>query len=85
MPGWMPGRRTSAVLVTGCADGRIYVVDVETGKEVWRVQTGNTIYTVPLVLENKAYIGSADKYVYVLDLEERKVKTRIFAASMPAK
>jgi outer membrane protein assembly factor BamB/orotate phosphoribosyltransferase len=68
-------------LLTGCADGRIYIIDVETGKEVWSVKTDNTVYTVPLVVEDKAYIGSTDKYLYVLDLERRAVKTRIFAAS----
>jgi outer membrane protein assembly factor BamB/orotate phosphoribosyltransferase len=68
-------------LVTGCANGCIYVIDVETGKEVWSVQTDNTIYTVPLVVEDKAYIGSTDKYLYVLDLEQRVVKRKIFAGS----
>jgi outer membrane protein assembly factor BamB/orotate phosphoribosyltransferase len=68
-------------LLTGCADGWIYIIDVETGKEVWSVKTDNTIYTVPLVVEDKAYIGSTDKYLYVLDLERRIVKTKIFAAS----
>ncbi len=68
-------------LVTGCADGRIYIIDVETGKEVWSVRTDNTIYTVPLVVDDKAYIGSTDKYLYVLDLERRAVKTKIYAAS----
>jgi len=68
-------------LVTGCANGRIYVVDVETGNEVWSVQTGNTIYTVPLVLDDKAYVGSTDKYMYMLDLERRTVKAKIFAGS----
>jgi outer membrane protein assembly factor BamB len=70
-----------AHLVTGCADGRIYIIDVETGKEVWSVKTDNTIYTVPLVVDDRAYIGSTDKYLYVLDLERRVVKARIFAAS----
>ncbi len=68
-------------VITGCADGRIYIIDVATGQEVWSVKTDNTIYTVPLVVENKAYIGSTDKYLYVLDQERRVVKTRIFAAS----
>ena len=68
-------------LVTGCADGRIYIIDVATGQEVWSVQTDNTIYTVPLIVDDKAYIGSTDKYLYVLDLERRAVKTKIFAAS----
>lgn len=70
-----------AHLVTGCANGRIYIIDVETGCEVWSVQTGNTIYTVPLVLEDKAYIGSTDKYLYILDLEARAVKTKILAGA----
>jgi outer membrane protein assembly factor BamB len=68
-------------LITGCADGWIYVIDVETGREVWSVKTDNTIYTVPLVLDDKAYVGSTDKYLYVLDLQRRMVKTKIFAAS----
>jgi outer membrane protein assembly factor BamB len=68
-------------LVTGCANGWIYIIDVETGKEVWSVKTDNTIYTIPLVLDQKAYIGSTDKYLYVLDLDRRIVKTKLFAAS----
>jgi outer membrane protein assembly factor BamB/orotate phosphoribosyltransferase len=68
-------------LVTGCADGRIYIIDVETGKEVWSVPTDNTIYTVPLVVDDTAYVGSTDKYLYVLDLERRAVKKKLYAAS----
>jgi outer membrane protein assembly factor BamB len=68
-------------LITGCADGWIYIVDIATGAEVWSVKTDNTIYTVPLVVDDKAYVGSTDKYLYVLDLERRVVKTRIYAAS----
>ena len=68
-------------VITGCADGRIYIIDVATGNEAWSVPTNNTIYTVPLVLEDKAYIPSTDKYLYVLDLERRVVKTKIFANS----
>ncbi len=68
-------------LVTGCADGCIYIIDLETGKEVWSVQTDNTIYTVPLVVDDTAYIGSTDKYLYVLDLERQVVKKKLYAAS----
>ncbi len=68
-------------VVTGCADGRIYIIDVETGREVWSVRTDNTIYTVPLIVDDTAYIGSTDKYLYVLDLERRVVKKKIYAGS----
>ena len=64
-------------LVTGCANGYIYVLDVETGTEVWSVRTGNTIYTIPLVVEDTAYIGSTDKCFYVLDLARRRVQAKV--------
>jgi len=63
----------------GSADGRIYIIDVETGTQVWSVRTDNTIYTIPLVLDETAYIGSTDKYLYALDLEQRKVKKKVYA------
>jgi outer membrane protein assembly factor BamB len=68
-------------LVTGCADGTIYIIDVETGREVWSVQTDNTIYTVPLVVGDLAFVGSTDKYLYVLDLGRREVKSKLYAGS----
>ena len=68
-------------VITGCADGYIYIIDVGTGKEVWSVRTDNTIYSVPLVVDDMCYIGSTDKYLYVLDLGQRCVKKKIFAAS----
>ena len=68
-------------VVTGCANGRIYIIDVETGEQVWSAPTDNSIYSVPLVVNDRAYMGSTDKYLYVLDLEQRAVKTKIFAGS----
>jgi outer membrane protein assembly factor BamB len=68
-------------LITGCSDGAIYIIDVETGKLVWSVQTDNTIYTVPLVVDDTAYVGSTDKYFYILDLERKSVTTKIYAGS----
>jgi len=68
-------------LVTGCANGYIYIIDVETGSELWSVPTDNTIYTVPLVVEDTAYVGSTDKYLYILDLERRQVRKKIYAGS----
>jgi len=68
-------------VITGCADGYIYIIDVETGHEVWSVRTDNTIYTVPLVVDDHTYIGSTDKHMYILDLEQRMVKKKIHVAS----
>lgn len=68
-------------IITGCADGYIYIIDVDSGKELWSVKTANTIYTVPLVVGDKAYIGSTDKYLYVLDLERKTLFKKLHAAS----
>jgi outer membrane protein assembly factor BamB/orotate phosphoribosyltransferase len=68
-------------VITGCADGYIYIIDVETGKEVWSFRTDNTIYTVPLVVDDTAYVGSTDKHLYVVDLEQHIVKKKIYAGS----
>lgn len=68
-------------LITGCANGFIYIIDVDTGLEVWSVKTANTVYTVPLVVGDVAFIGSTDKYMYVLDLEKQVVKKKLFTAS----
>jgi outer membrane protein assembly factor BamB/orotate phosphoribosyltransferase len=68
-------------LVTGCAAGNIYIIDVATGTQLWSVPTDNSIYTVPLVVDRTAYVGSTDKYLYVLDLDRRVVKKKLYAAS----
>ncbi len=73
--------RKRGQLITGCADGRIYVIDIDTGREAWSLHTGNTIYTVPLVVDDAAYIGSTDKCFYILDLERQTVKKKIHVGS----
>lgn len=68
-------------IIAGCADGNIYVIDTETGNQIWRVSTGNSIYTVPLVHGDLAFVGSTDKHMYVLDLARQIVLKKIFAGS----
>lgn len=68
-------------LVTGCANGYIYIINVETGREAWSVRTDNTVYTVPLVVDDRAFVGSTDKYLYVLDLAQQSIKKKLYAGS----
>jgi outer membrane protein assembly factor BamB/orotate phosphoribosyltransferase len=68
-------------IVTGCANGYIYIIDAGTGREVWSVRTDNTVYTIPLVLGDTAFVGSTDKYLYVLDLDHQKIKKKIYTNS----
>jgi len=64
-------------IVAGCANGYIYVVDIDSGKEVFSVKTDGTIYTIPLVVGDKAYIGSTDKHLYILDLKGKQLKSKL--------
>jgi outer membrane protein assembly factor BamB/orotate phosphoribosyltransferase len=68
-------------VITGAADGFIYIIDISTGKEVWSVKTGGSIYTIPLVIGNKAYLGSTDKNFYILDLDQKLVLHKIYCGS----
>jgi len=68
-------------VIAGCADGFIYILDVDQGTEVWSVRTDNEVYTVPLCVGDLAFMGSTDKFLYVLDLEQRSLKTRIATQS----
>jgi len=45
------------------------------------VETDNTLYTVPLVHRNRAFVGSTDKHLYVLDLHETRLIKKINLAS----
>jgi outer membrane protein assembly factor BamB len=60
-----------------CASGFpntfVYALDAKTGKELWRRETQQMVYSSPALLENNLYIGSNDGYVYCLDKESGNV------------
>lgn len=66
-------------------DGGIYALDLKTGEQKFRTQTGNICYTTPLIHQGKVFAGSADKHFYVLDaldgkiLERHRMSGRIFS------
>lgn len=47
--------------------GRVYAVNVSTGREVWNYTTGTEVWATPLVTEDRVFIGSADDNFYALD------------------
>ncbi|MFQ6106167.1 MAG: PQQ-binding-like beta-propeller repeat protein [Thermoplasmata archaeon] len=55
------------IIYFGSDYGRIYAVNVSTGKEVWNYTTGGEIWASPLVAGDKVYIGSSDDSLYALD------------------
>lgn len=55
-------------------DHRVYAVDVATGKEKWRHETGGAIASAPLFDSGRLYVGSADGFLYALDVNARSQK-----------
>lgn len=74
-------------LAAGIAfDGVIYIADIDKGRLAATVQTGNIGYTTPLVVGNRLFCGSADRHLYVINLDtlelEKKIEfsSRIFSS-----
>lgn len=53
----------------GSGDGNIYAVTVDTGIELWKVQTKDVVHASPAVVNNTVYIGSWDSYFYALNAD----------------
>ena len=68
-------------MIVGSFDGKIYVVDLESGRELWSAKTDTVIYSTPLVVGDRAYVVSTDKHLYVLDLARQVVITRLHAGA----
>ena len=51
----------------GSGPSGVYALDVATGAQRWRFQTGNWVGSSPAVVGGVLYIGSNDSYVYALD------------------
>jgi outer membrane protein assembly factor BamB len=55
------------VVYFGSGDGRVYAVDTASGRERWRVQTGDVVHASPAVVGGLVYVGSWDGDLYALD------------------
>jgi outer membrane protein assembly factor BamB/orotate phosphoribosyltransferase len=73
-PAFDPRRRQ---VVSGGFDGAIRVHDAATGAVVWNAQTADRIYSSPLIVDDRAFVASTDKHLYVLDLVQRRVVQRL--------
>lgn len=55
--------------VTGTSDGHfVQAVNVNTGREIWKQQTISTVWSSPVICNDKVYIGSQEGMLYCLDL-----------------
>ena len=53
----------------GCSDHNVYALDISTHQPVWSSPfvTGNWVWGVPAVSEDRVYVSSMDHYVYAID------------------
>jgi outer membrane protein assembly factor BamB len=57
----------------GSNDGRVYALDINSGKEIWRFETGDDIEAAPLLFNKTLYIGSLNYDFYALDTSNGEI------------
>ena len=57
------------LIIVGSSDGNLYAMDTN-GVEQWRFETGNKIWSMPVVYEDVVYFGSLDHNVYAVSLKD---------------
>jgi outer membrane protein assembly factor BamB len=53
----------------GSSDHNIYCLDAVTGKELWKTEFGNAVFSGPAIANGKVYVGCHDLYVHCLNAE----------------
>ncbi len=56
----------------GSSDKSVYALDLHTGEELWRFETGGAVNSSPSVAENAVYFGSGDRHFYAVNLTTGK-------------
>lgn len=62
-----------SILAVSCSHGTVYVYDTQEGTLRSSFQTDNTVWSDPLIVGDKLFITSTDKFIYCLDLKTNKV------------
>jgi len=59
-------------VVVGCYNGKIYFIDMSTGKLSWTYQTDGEVKMQPVVdrMRNLIWCGSYDHYLYALNYKD---------------
>jgi outer membrane protein assembly factor BamB len=57
-------------LVVGSEDGRLYIISLDKGEEIWSYEIGEGILSSPAVASGKVVIGSEDGSVYAFGTKD---------------
>lgn len=60
---------SGSVVVIGGGDGKVYCLDLPTGRKRWQARTGGRVRATPAVYGDTVVVGSWDGRIYALDLE----------------
>lgn len=62
-------------VVAGCDDGRVYCLDIRTGRQVWSFTARHLVFSSPVVADGRVYFGEGahvneDSKLYCVDLAD---------------
>lgn len=58
----------------GDSDGKLYALDAATGDKLWEFETGDKVWSTPVIHQGTVYIGSFDNKLYALDAASGSLK-----------
>jgi eukaryotic-like serine/threonine-protein kinase len=61
-------------LIVGSCDHYLYALDLQNGKQIWKIDLGERILMTPLVEGNNIYAGTASGYFYQLSGKDGAVR-----------
>ncbi len=67
----------------GSGDGNLYAVDVASGEQRWKFQTGDVVHASPAYVDGVLFFGSWDSYFYAVDAVTGKEKWRFHGGEDP--
>ena len=53
------------LVVAASCDGRLHILDINTGNEIWTYEIGSAIFSTPAVTSKMIVVGAQDGKVYV--------------------
>ncbi len=70
---------SSGKLYFGSVDGVVYALDVNTRHTVWQFPTGGKIWSTPAIDDDTLYVGSFDKKLYAINIDDGGERWEPFA------